>query len=113
MSFETSSALAETPRATGSEQGSSEVLDDGAQPSSASLGRPVLSDPREDPAGATRKNLAFAAFWVLVVFYATLLALLATRVVSLDQVVGLIAAFSGMQTLTTMAFAFYFASAKA
>lgn len=65
-------------------------------------------DPKRHEAG-TRRGLAVAALCVLVVFYCTLLLLFTFDVITLQEMTSLIAAFSGLQTLTAVAFAFYFA----
>lgn len=57
----------------------------------------------------TRKMLALAALGVLTVFHAAPLTLLAFNVITLSELTGIIAAFSGVQTLAAVAFAFYFA----
>lgn len=65
-------------------------------------------DPEEHKA-ATRKTLTLTAFGVLALFHAAPLTLLACGLISVDDLAGIIAAFSGIQTLAAVAFAFYFA----
>lgn len=57
----------------------------------------------------TRRNLAYGALAVLVLFYAAIFIFLILDQIDMDQVVQLIAAFSGLQTLVAAAFGFYFA----
>lgn len=67
-----------------------------------------LFDPKEHKA-KTRKILALSALGVLAIFHAGLVVLLACDVIELDELVGIIAASSGLQALTAVAFTFYFA----
>lgn len=65
-------------------------------------------DPKEHKA-RTRKMLALSALGVLAFFHVGLVTLLACNVIQLDELIGIIAASSGLQALTAVAFAFYFA----
>jgi len=87
-----------------------EELIDLSTPSSKGLVQ-VTSKPfnPEKHAAHTRKFLAVSALIILVLFYSALLTLLAINKITLNELSGLVAAFSGLQALTAVAFAFYFA----
>jgi hypothetical protein len=91
------------------------TLSDDSLPDASGLFIPAettgkVFDPKEHKA-QTRKALAIAALSVLGGFHAIILCLLALDVITLAELAGIVAAFSGLQTLTAVAFAFYFAKA--
>lgn len=65
-------------------------------------------NPKQHKEG-TRRGLALTALIILLAFYAALLGMFALQRITLDELTALIAAFSGIQTLASVAFAFYFA----
>lgn len=85
-----------------------ELSDDSLPGKGLSKIRTKKFDPKRHKAG-TRRGLAITAFVVLLAFYAVLLTLFVVNVITLQELTALIAAFSGLQTLTAVAFAFYFA----
>lgn len=87
-----------------------DVLSEDEAPAASELwGVPTRKfDPKKHKAD-TRKMLALAALGILTVFHAAPLALLAFNVITITELTGVIAAFSGIQTLAAVAFAFYFA----
>ena len=62
---------------------------------------------RKKHTARTRTGLAVASLITLCLLYGTLLALLVFKVITLDELTNLIVAFSGLQTLAAVAFAFY------
>lgn len=88
---------------------SSELSDESLPAGSGLFPTPTKKfDSKKHKAG-TRKGLAIIAFVVLLAFYAVLLTLFILRRITLEELTALLAAFSGLQTLTAVAFAFYFA----
>lgn len=83
------------------------VLSDDSDPGRG-LANPTFTAPENvDP--VVQRNLAYASLGVVVVFYGTMLILRAVGVFSHDDMTGMIAAFSVIPTLASVAFAFYFA----
>lgn len=89
------------------------ILSDETLPDGAGLFRTTASDPRpfdsKEHKARTRRTLAVVALSILGVFHAAILTLLALDIISLSELTGIVAAFSGLQALTSVAFAFYFA----
>lgn len=86
-----------------------EVLSDFSDPGSG-LANPTFSEPKMK--ATTQRNLAYGSLGVVVVFYGTMLALRATGVFSQADLTGIIASFSVIPTLASVAFAFYFATSN-
>jgi hypothetical protein len=92
-----------------------EELTDDALPAPGGLSKVVQGKPSFDKKkhdAATRRGLAIASFAVLVSVYGVLVGLRIFDVITMEELTGLIAASSGLQTLTAVAFAFYFAKSK-
>ena len=106
-----SSGSAPDPSALGGDQDDdvSAVLTDLSDPGSG-LVNPTFSEPRMK--ATTQRNLAYGSLGVVVVFYGAMLVLRATGVFSQSDLTGIIASFSVIPTLASVAFAFYFATSN-
>ncbi len=84
-----------------------EVLSDLSNPGPG-LANPTFSEPAMK--ATTQRNLAYGSLGVVVIFYGAMLTLRAFGSFSQEDLTGIIASFSVIPTLASVAFAFYFAT---
>lgn len=84
-----------------------EILSDLSDPEPG-LAIPGFSEPAMK--ATTQRNLAYGSLGVVVAFYGTILILRAVNVFSQEDMTGIIASYSVIPTLASVAFAFYFAT---